>query len=361
MAGSIRPDSEVRETGRLGVGILGAGPVTQAIHLPTLARLTDIFDVVHVMDVDEVVAASVAGRVGARFSTDVDSLLEDPDVDVVVICSPHQFHAAQVTAACLAGKKAVLCEKPFAMNAEEASRISAVSAQTGVPIIVGAMHTFDPGWLAVEAAWGDLPQNAHTIRSSIVLPPNPRFEDFATEVVNRKASTEVDYDDPLVLEGMMRGGIMGLATHDLPLVRRFVPSFEDLKVLRAEVIKPFGYIVSLDAGAVSIELHAAMTDTWQPEWTFEVISDTAALKITFTPSYVHAGSAIAELSTKSETRIFGPFAANGYEGEWKFLARLARGEVDPPPAEVLIQDLRFALEIADSAALAVLSSQEVAV
>ena len=37
--------------GRLRVGILGAGPVTQAIHLPTLARLSDDFEVRVVMDV----------------------------------------------------------------------------------------------------------------------------------------------------------------------------------------------------------------------------------------------------------------------------------------------------------------------
>ena len=38
--------------GKIGVGFLGAGPVTQAIHLPTLARLTETFAVVHVNDID---------------------------------------------------------------------------------------------------------------------------------------------------------------------------------------------------------------------------------------------------------------------------------------------------------------------
>ena len=49
----------------LGVGILGAGPVTQAIHLPTLARLPDKFRVTAVMDIDSQVASSVAARAGA--------------------------------------------------------------------------------------------------------------------------------------------------------------------------------------------------------------------------------------------------------------------------------------------------------
>jgi myo-inositol 2-dehydrogenase / D-chiro-inositol 1-dehydrogenase len=169
----------------LGVGFVGTGPVTQAIHLPTLARLTELFTVTHVTDITDEIATSVAARVGARSSTSIDELLGDPRVDVVAVCSPHQFHAAQVIDACRAGKKAVLCEKPFATSADEAAEIAAVSAETEVPIIVGAMHAFDPGWLDAVAHWNDLPAKSHTLRSSIVLPPNSRFEDFATEVITR--------------------------------------------------------------------------------------------------------------------------------------------------------------------------------
>ncbi|MBT8162204.1 MULTISPECIES: Gfo/Idh/MocA family protein [Arthrobacter] len=337
--GSLKP---------LGVGILGAGPVTQAIHLPSLARLRDILEVRHIMDVDASVAESVAARVGATHSTSLDALLGDPDVDIVAICSPHQFHADQVIAACRAGKKAVLCEKPFAMSGEEAARISAVSEETGVPIIVGAMHTFDPGWLAAEANWGDLPRTAHTIRSSIVLPPNARFEDFATEIITRPAGGTPDYNDVEVIKNALRGGIMGLAIHDLPLVRRFTPDFEDLEVLQARHVRPFGYVISLRAGNQIIELRAAMNSTWKPEWVFEAISDDAALRIDFTPSYVQAGSAVATVTTGTTSTTFGPYEHNGYEGEWRELAQLARGTKQPPSAESLINDLTFALSIADA-------------
>lgn len=337
----------------LGVGILGAGPVTQAIHLPALARLQDIFEVRHIMDVDPAVAQSVASRVGARHSTSMEALLGDPDVDIVAICSPHQFHATQVIAACRAGKKAVLCEKPFAMNAGEAAEISAVSAETGVPIVVGAMHTFDPAWLAAEKNWGSLPENAHTIRSSIVLPPNARFEDFATEVLTRPAMGAPDYSDIEVIKGMIQGGIMGLAIHDLPLVRRFTPDFEQIEVLQARHVRPFGYAVSLRTPSRTIELRAVMNSTWKPEWSFEAIADDSALRIDFTPSYVQAGSAVAAITRNpgagNETTSYGPYEYNGYEGEWRELAELARGTKQPPSAKTLIDDLTFALAIAGAA------------
>jgi myo-inositol 2-dehydrogenase/D-chiro-inositol 1-dehydrogenase len=337
----------------LGVGILGAGPVTQAIHLPSLARLQDILEVRNIMDVDREVAQSVAARVGSAFCTTMEELLADPAVDVVAICSPHQFHAEQVIAACRAGKKAVLCEKPFAMNGEEAARISTVSSETGVPIIVGAMHTFDPGWLAAEAAWADLPAQVHTIRSSIVLPPNARFEDFATEIVGRTPPPPRDTTDPAVIKAGLTGGVMGLAIHDLPLVRRFTPDFASVEVLSADVVSPFGYVISLQAGAVTIELRAAMNSTWEPAWEFEAVGNDAALHIDFTPSYVHAGSAVAQLRKAGESTVLGPFGHNGYEGEWRALAELARGGGKAPSAEVLLHDLEFALAIAEAAAASI--------
>ena len=342
------------------MGILGAGPVTQAIHLPSLARLRGILEVRHIMDVDPAVAGSVAARVGARSSTSMEELLADPAVEIVAICSPHQFHAVQVIAACRAGKKAVLCEKPFAMNGEEAAAIAAVSAETGVPIVVGAMHTFDPGWLAAEAAWGNLPEQVHTVRSSIVLPPNPRFEDFATEIVGRTppappapAPDKDTAPDTAAVKAMLTGGVMGLAIHDLPLVRRFAPDFRAVEVLHAQTVMPFGYVISLRAGDVAIELRAAMNGTWEPSWTFEAIGNDASLSIDFTPSYVHAGSATARIRTAAGTTVLGPFGHNGYEGEWRKLAEIARGTGTAPRPETLIHDLEFALAIADAAAACV--------
>jgi myo-inositol 2-dehydrogenase/D-chiro-inositol 1-dehydrogenase len=332
------------------VGILGAGPVTQAIHLPSLARLGHILTVRHIMDVDPSVAESVAARVGRNTQHQHRGAPRRPHRGNRGHLQPAPVPRQQVIAACRAGKKAVLCEKPFAMNAQEAAEISAVSEETGVPIIVGAMHTFDPGWLAAQENWDDLPETAHTIRSSIVLPPNARFEDFATEIITRPAGGAPDYTDPEVIKGALRGGIMGLAIHDLPLIRRFTPDFKDIEVLQARHVRPFGYVISLRTPTRTIELRAAMNNTWKPEWSFEAFSDDAALRIDFTPSYVQAGSATARIRTAAGTAVLGPFGHNGYEGEWRKLADIARGTGTAPDPETLIHDLEFALAIANAAA-----------
>ncbi|MEZ0494528.1 Gfo/Idh/MocA family protein [Kineococcus sp. TBRC 1896] len=333
-----------------GVGILGAGPVTQAIHLPTLAALGDTFEVVHVMDVDARLAESVARRVGAAWTTSVEAVLADERAEVVLVCSPHRFHAEQVVAACRAGKRAVLCEKPLAVDLGQAGDITAASAETGVPIVVGAMHTFDPGWLAATARWGDLVETAHTIRSSIVLPPNPRFEDFSTEVASRPARVARDRHDPEVAAEIVRGEVMGLAVHDLPLVRAFCPDQADVEVLSCHVPAPHGYLIDLRVGGRDIQLHGSHTDSWEPGWTFEAIGDDLSLRVDFTPSYVPAGSATAVLRSADRSEVLGPHPANGYEAEWRFVADLVRGTADPLDVRGLIDDLAFALDIADRAA-----------
>ncbi|MGW0202388.1 Gfo/Idh/MocA family oxidoreductase [Nonomuraea sp. NPDC003201] len=87
----------------VGVGFIGAGPVTQAIHLPAVAGLSDRLHVARVMDVDEGTAAAVAARAGAAHGTSVEELLTDPAVEIVAVCSPHAFRAEQAEAACAAG------------------------------------------------------------------------------------------------------------------------------------------------------------------------------------------------------------------------------------------------------------------
>lgn len=331
-----------------GVGILGCGPVTQAIHLPTLERVPQ-FRVVRVMDVNPEVAESVASRVASAWTTDASELIADPDVEVVVVCSPNGFHAEQVIAACRAGKKAVLCEKPLAMSEEEAREIARVSAETGVPVVVGAMHTFDPGWLAARENWAVALTEAHTLRYSITLPPNPRFEDFATDVVGRPGPWQGGELDADAAAGMMRGSIMGLAIHDLPLIRQLCPDWERAEMLSAQIIPTGGYLIHLRVGQRHLRILGIMTQTLDPEWRLEAIGNDAAVDIAFPNSYVQAGSAVAVRRDSRGAESLGPFVENGYVGEWTYLADLVAGRAEPIPMEILVDDVVFALRLADVA------------
>ena len=52
-------------------------------------------------------------------------MVTDPEVDVVYIATPHAMHLEHSTL-CLEHKKAVLCEKAFAMNSKEVEQMAAL-------------------------------------------------------------------------------------------------------------------------------------------------------------------------------------------------------------------------------------------
>lgn len=334
----------------LGVGIIGAGPATQAIHLPTLARMGDRFRVVHVMDVNASVAESVGKRARANWSTSVEDVMRDAAVDVVAICSPPQFHAAQVKLAIEWGKRGILCEKPFAVTHGEANELAHVAIDAGIPLLVAAMHTFDPAWIAARPYWGDLETSAHTIRSSIVIPANDRFEDLSTEIYARPTPPPpppADVEEAAMRRKLYQDGVMGLAIHDLPLVRSFAPSIDT--VITAEPLQPFGYAISARSGRVNIELFSHIHQHWATDWTLDVWSATTHLHADFPPSYVNAGSAQVTVTDERGEHRFGPYLVNGYENEWARLATLVEnGGQDAGALQTMIDDLTYALDLADA-------------
>jgi predicted dehydrogenase len=57
-----------------------------------------------------------------------EALAADPKVDVIYVATPHPFHKEN-TILCLEAGKAVLCEKPFAINAAEAKEMIALARE----------------------------------------------------------------------------------------------------------------------------------------------------------------------------------------------------------------------------------------
>lgn len=67
-------------------------------------------------------------------------LAKDINVDAVYIATPHSFHKEH-TILCLQSKKAVLCEKPFAMNLQEVEEMIAVAQENNV-LLMEALWTY---------------------------------------------------------------------------------------------------------------------------------------------------------------------------------------------------------------------------
>ena len=68
-----------------------------------------------------------------------EELAADPDVDIIYVAPPHPQHA-EAAALCLNNKKAVICEKPFAANAAQASKMIECARRNNV-FLMEAMWT----------------------------------------------------------------------------------------------------------------------------------------------------------------------------------------------------------------------------
>jgi predicted dehydrogenase len=116
--------------------VVGCGNFARAIHLPNLQASPD-YALRAVVDVDPDLARRTAEQFGASYSsTDYQTVLDDAEVELVVICTPHNLHAPQSLAAVSAGKH-VLVEKPMAMRREELGPLVDAVAEKGVTFTVG--------------------------------------------------------------------------------------------------------------------------------------------------------------------------------------------------------------------------------
>lgn len=83
-----------------------------------------------------------AGK-GIPLSADYADALNDPNVEAVVLATPHSLHTDQIKAAAAAGKH-VFCEKPLALNKAEAEQSVALCANAGLVLGMGHERRWEP-------------------------------------------------------------------------------------------------------------------------------------------------------------------------------------------------------------------------
>jgi myo-inositol 2-dehydrogenase/D-chiro-inositol 1-dehydrogenase len=159
---------------RLRVALLGAGLMGR-FHASTLATMPEA-ELVRVVDADRATAERVAGEAGSPFGVDPEQALSDPSVEAVAIASPAASHAELIHRSLAAGK-AVFCEKPLALAAEDAVSLEAAVRRSGLPFQIGFQRRFDPGVerLAKMAAAGELGE-LEIFRSVTSDPTGPDIE-----------------------------------------------------------------------------------------------------------------------------------------------------------------------------------------
>ena len=92
--------------------------------------------------------AAFAKEHGLRFRHSLAEALADPEIDAVILATPHSLHTAQVLAAAAAGKH-VFCEKPLALTRADAERSVSACAKAGVVLGIGHERRYEPGMVEI--------------------------------------------------------------------------------------------------------------------------------------------------------------------------------------------------------------------
>ena len=134
----------------LGIGVVGFGWMGMA-HSRSAARIASLFPerefdtrlVICGDNVSERREQAVDGFGFASASSDWESVVDHPDVDVVYVTAPNMMHEEIATAAAKAGK-AVFCEKPVGGTPDQTVRIEAAARAAGVITGVGYNYRWAP-------------------------------------------------------------------------------------------------------------------------------------------------------------------------------------------------------------------------
>ena len=121
---------------QLRVGIAGTGFIG-SVHARS-ARLAGARVVAVAASSRESAEAAALALRADRAAASAEELVQDPDLDVVHICTPNHLHQPLAAAALAAGKH-VICEKPLALDAAGAEQLvgaaAAAGRQAGVPFV----------------------------------------------------------------------------------------------------------------------------------------------------------------------------------------------------------------------------------
>ena len=125
--------------GMFRAGVIGAGAIAQACHMPGYTRNKHM-ELVAFSDPAPARHKEIHDKFpGLHGYHSHEEMLAKEGLDVVSVCTPNKYHAECTVAALKAGCH-VLCEKPIAASLQEADRMIAAAKQARKKLMIGFSH-----------------------------------------------------------------------------------------------------------------------------------------------------------------------------------------------------------------------------
>lgn len=141
-----------QKPGRIGYALVGAGAFGTSMLVPQMDKRKDRFDLRGVVSRDAVRGGNFARQRHLEIlASDLGEVLKRPDIDLVVIATRHDQHAAQTVEGLNAGKH-VFVEKPLALTWEQLEAVQTAYAARTKPalLMVGFNRRFAPAAIELQ-------------------------------------------------------------------------------------------------------------------------------------------------------------------------------------------------------------------
>jgi predicted dehydrogenase len=302
------------------VAVLGAGLQARR-RIPPIAE-DKAFRVSRVVDRKEEKAQALATTVGATASTDALAAATAPDVDVVLVLTYPDSHAALAIAAMRAGKD-VLCEKPLTRTVDEAREAVAVARETGRVLKCGFNHRHHPALLEAHARFAK-----GAIGKAVF--GRGRYG------IGGRAGIETEWrSDPQIVGG---GQLMDQGIHLVDLFRWFLGDFAEATGMMSTNRFPIaplednGFALLKSKAGVVCSVHASVTQ-WTNLFEIEIYGERGSLAVQGLGGSYGVEKLIASMHDPT-----GPFAHEtieyrggdaSWKAEWEEFTRAIESRREP--------------------------------
>jgi predicted dehydrogenase/threonine dehydrogenase-like Zn-dependent dehydrogenase len=314
------------DTAAVRIALIGAGHFAKSMHLPLLQKMRGDFALQAVVSRRGHEADALARQYGATSSaTNVDTVLDDPEVDALLIATRHDSHAALVLKGLERGKH-VLVEKPLCLTRTELGAIEAVVERLGdrCPVLMtGFNRRFSPHVRALKAL------------------ADGRSQPFIADSQVNAGHIPPDH----WVHGAAGGGRnIGEACHFYDLIGHIAGAA--VSTIEARAIRPSGghyarndnfvALLGFADGSVASLTYTALGSADAPKERFDLYSDGRVLQIVDFREFVAAGCKAAPINRYDK----------GHAGELAAFCHAVRGETSwPIPFAEQAQAMRIAFRV----------------
>lgn len=136
---------------KIRIGVIGCGGIANGKHMPKYkdSQLAELVAFCDIVEERAVKAREEYGSADSAVYVEYKELLKDESIDAVLVLTPNCSHC-EITVAALDSGKHVMCEKPMAMNYEEAKQMIAARDRSGKVLTIGYQNRYRPDSLYLK-------------------------------------------------------------------------------------------------------------------------------------------------------------------------------------------------------------------